>query len=1004
MPRTPHRSAIVLAVLCLASPLLAQTDAPGRLIVEDFEDVSTWRARSVRGVAADAWFAGNQYLASSQLDSRHGSYVGELKYRFADTPHGGAEIILEKERVSRFSAFLQAIEFDVNPKGHDLELSFDLEDANRRAFRTTGVSLQGDGWRMLRLDINAKTVPDFNELTFPAIIRKIRLTSKAGGTGSIFIDDLALVGRVSRAQSLGVVPATCGLYTLPGTPTSLSYRVRNATAAPVSGILAVELHDILGGPALVRSAPFTATAYGDALVTLDEGVLPAGSYVARVDATAAGLAATCVDFAAVFIPNGHRINRASMWFGIQDFNTWQGETETRLHREWLRLLGADLVRIGIDGQTLQPNRGGPACPTDLARMFDDLATDKIDAFVLYSDAFPLWTKPQPAWKGPATDLPAVAEHAAALGAALAAHPNVKYLEFWNEPDLEFFKGTLDQYLGLLETFTPALKGANPGIKVVSAGVTVQHPAEKKGFSRGLLQRPDLFDVAGFHSHGSVADYTMRQDMVQTWMNEKGHAARPVANTEAGSRSAYDAPGALQQAATLVQKIGYAKSRPNSEFYTWFTLQDFWDMDSWADDSMGLVTCDNRPKPSFLAYNELIRRLANTRPIGDVALHPDLTAYAFEDLTDGTLTYLCWPRPGKSAARLWVTAKGDYTRFDMFGREQVMPTSAGPALVNVDRFPIYLKSSRTGDLLAPSSPTESFFEAPEFVSAASTGSTNLPLVIRNRGQAAARLSASVRNASGEEIGRAAKLLGSGVESVLDVPLQLAADTRFRDDNVTLIIACNGDSDRQVTLPLAVHHPYPVARVDDPLAVAAAPTIRLDRAEDVYELAYDPFRAKWAGPDDLALSARLAHDGSSLLLDFDVTDSRHVQNQSPAQMWTQDSLQLAFQNSQGALTEISLGLSNAGPAVWCHESDNAKRKGLWSVPVTVNREGNHTRYSARLPLDYIGLTAPAKDEPAVPFRFAIVVNNDNGQGRVRVMEWFGGVARRKNPDEFGFGLLR
>ncbi len=994
-------SAVSLACLCFSFPgtSVAQAEAPDRLIVEDFEDVATWRARPVRGVAIDAWFSGNQFLAASDSEKHHGSYVGELRYRFGGES-GGHEISLEKERVSRISAFIAAIEFEVNAKGKDLALSFDIEDSNKRVFRTVEIPLQGDGWKTRRLEFNEKNVPKFSELSFPAIIRKLRLTSKRPDSGSIFLDDITLVGRVSRAHRLGIFPVYEGLHTLPGQPVPLTYRLRNATATEASGDLTADIRDITGGPVRQLTASFRVPAAGETFVRLEPGALPPGSYTAQVNASAGELAATYLDFIGVFTPNGTRVNRSRMWFGVQDYIAWQGDFESKLHREWLKLLGADIVRVGIAGERLEPVRGGSACPPELSKMFRDLDEAGIDAFMLYTDAVPAWTKPEPAWKGPPTDYAAFAEHAAHLGAALAKHPNVKYLEFWNEPDLEFFKGEIEDYLKMARVFRPAFKSTAPDIKIISGGVTVLHPAEKKNFSRDMFHHPELFDVAGFHSHGSAVDYARRQKMVEDWMAEK-NGALTLANTEAGSRSAYDSPGALQQAVTLVQKIGYAKSRANSEFYCWFTLQDFWDMDFWADDSMGLVNCDNRPKPSFLAYNELIRRLANTRPLGDIDLHPDLVTYGFVGEQNGTVTYLCWPRPGKSTARLWVSAKGDYTQFDLFGREHPLATAGLPALVSVSRFPLYLQSSLADDRLSIVSPSETFFDVPEYVNSTPSRPTEIPVSIRNRDQAAARFTVHARGEAGELLGRAERLLPSGTEEVLNVPVEVAAGTRFHSQEVALTIASAGDTDRQLTIPVTFRHAYPVRRVTSAGDASTAPVIRLDRQEDVHELAYDPFRPKWRGPEDLSVDARFAHDGKMLFIELDVTDSEHVQSQAPDQLWKQDSVQIGFSTEQGILTEIDLGLSNAGPAIWCGQSSRPGYKGRWDFPVSVQRTGKLTAYRAQVPLERLGLAAG--NGASVPFRFALVVNNDNGQGRIRVMEWFGGIAQRKNPDEFGFGLI-
>lgn len=46
---------------------------------------------------------------------------------------------------------------------------------------------------------------------------------------------------------------------------------------------------------------------------------------------------------------------------------------------------------------------------------------------------------------------------------LAKYPNVQYLEFWNEPDIGFMVGTLDQYLDALKVVRASQQanGAEP---------------------------------------------------------------------------------------------------------------------------------------------------------------------------------------------------------------------------------------------------------------------------------------------------------------------------------------------------------------------------------------------------------------------------------------------------------------------------------------------------------------------------------------------------------------
>lgn len=150
-------------------------------------------------------------------------------------------------------------------------------------------------------------------------------------------------------------------------------------------------------------------------------------------------------------------------------------------------------------------------------------------------------------------------------------PNVQYLEFWNEPDIGFMVGTLDQYLDALKVVRASQQANAPKLKIATGGVTVIHPKEKKNFSRDMYWKgKGLYDVACFHAHGSLRDYSERQELLEKWL-EEGGIDLPVCNTETGDRAATRSIRSSATRSRWVKKIVYAKSR-NTEFYTWFTLQ------------------------------------------------------------------------------------------------------------------------------------------------------------------------------------------------------------------------------------------------------------------------------------------------------------------------------------------------------------------------------------------------------------------------------------------------
>lgn len=972
-----------ISALLLARAVCAQDT----LVVADFEDVGTWRARPAAGVPPEGWFSGNLFLASSDLDKRNGNWVGELRYKFAGEK-GPYRLSLEREKMSRTAVFIKAISFDANAKGSDCSLAFEIEDSRKAKYVTSPVPLAGDTWQSYRLDLNEKTVPGFAKIRFPAVLRRIFLTKATPGTGSIFLDDIALVGRVSSSNLLTIRPVYDSLSHQPGAPVKLAYHVSNASATAQSGEAVLTIGEVRGGPTREFRQRFSIPANGETEIPFSLGTLPEGAWYGQLVLAAEEARASYLDFFGVFEPNGKQVNTQPMLFGVQDMTSWQGESESALHVAWMKMLGVNLTRLGIVGPYLAPHPG-PISNEPLANMLTALGKADIGVLLLYSDAVPDWTQGTVAWRRPPTNWEAFGEHAAETGRWLSGFPNVRFLEFWNEPDVEFFKGTIPEYVGMLEKFSEKFRPAAPNIRLVSPGVTVLHPAEKPGMSKAIIQRPDLYDIAGFHSHGSASDFARRFDMVSGWMKETGQN-RPIANTEAGFRSGYDIPGAMAQALVLVQKITEAKSRPGMEFYIWFTLQDYWDMDQKADDSLGLVTSDNRAKPSFVAYNELIRQLANTTPVGSLDWHQALTTYSFRK-PDGRMVYVCTPRDGRATARLWVKSAAKYTLTDMFGRSTEL--SGDPALVTVSREPIYLAASAPDDPLQPVPPGESFLQIPESLTL--DRDRTLSISIQNPWDAAITVKLTVRTEDGREIGQQeASVPAKGKqEAKIALPSELAPN--FGLATVVVEATATGGHDSRVLMPVEIRSSYPVGKSLD-----AAPPIILDKSGDVVELAYDPFRPAWKGPNDLSADVRFARDEENLILRAVVTDATHVQNEAENALWNGDSLQLAIANTEGQVTELTFGLRNeTQPAVWCSISPNPEHKGVWQLPFTARREDRKTIYEARIPLRDLGLKADGR-----PFRIAFVINNNDGAGRVRYLQWFGGIANHKNPDEFGFAALQ
>ncbi len=144
--------------------------------------------------------------------------------------------------------------------------------------------------------------------------------------------------------------------------------------------------------------------------------------------------------------------------------------------------------------------------------------------------------------------------------------------------------------------------------------------------------------------------------------------------------------------------------------------------------------------------------------------------------------------------------------------------------------------------------------------------------------------------------------------------------------------------------------------------------------------------------------------------DVTDAKHVQNETSPAFGKGDSIQFSFDcDGSGRTvgsTDFIAALTPSGPVLW--KSAAAQVGGdlpaKWTpadAPVAngefaIRRENGHTIYRIRLPWSEL---YPLIYKPERQLRFALVVNNNNGTERESCREWAGGIEGQRNPAFYG-----
>lgn len=952
-----------------------------RLILEDFADAGTWRQSSSQNATPGTWFAADHCLSGVPESSREDGFAGKLIFDFKDAKPGRLEFL--RAKTAQTEVFADAVTFDADTAGLPCRLGVVLQDLNGKKFATSLLDIGGQGWKSYRLELNAKTIKDFKKIAFPVKLMRLVFSTSHAGKGSIMIDDLAFTGAVSKKRKLNIFPITARLDNPPDQPFNIAYRLANAAPQPVSGKLTIVVKDFQDRTVHSGELPVAIPAQGRKTVTASLPSLPIGAYYAELKLNAGGFNTSYTDWFNVFTANNGRLNRHKMWFGIQDTDIWNGEYERRLHGEWLKLLGADLVRFGMTGGRMESGETDGFAAT--ARFLDNLQKNDLLICLSYCENSPAYVRSKNDHRSIPDKMPEFQSHLRKIFTFLKKYPNVRYFEWWNEPDIGFLNSSFSEYLASLKTLYTVAKSIAPNILITTGGVTVIHPKEKKNFSRDMYQQgKGFYDIACFHAHGSLSNYVTRNEKVEEWL-KAAKVDVPLCNTETGERSSYNVDTIKRQAEVLVKKITYAKSR-NTDFYIWFTIQDYWDMDFEADDSFGLVTSDNRAKPSFAAYNELIRQLANTDRGEKITVVKGVDTYRFVNPAAGEEVLVCWPAVSGVRSSFALTGTGNVKVSDMFGRAQTIDATGGLVLVPVDATPCYVRYPRNAFKPAP---------APIVQDGLAAGSAGNTAVIRLK----------LRNTFGTDAvfelvaGTTEKVktaLAAGKEEVATLTVPIPAQQKNGIISLVLKAVITAGPQRiDQQLPISVNVCYPVVRQN-----MKPENIVIDNLAQVNELSFDPAIPKWRGPQDLSASLNAVSDGKNLLFAVDVTDDRHILTNNPENAWRDDSLQMGFANLNGGHTDLTISGKDGKGTVWCHLSIKPDLAGAWKVPVAVNHVNGRTQYRFSLPLANLGIEAKA----GTVFRFAFLVNENDGQGRVRWIEWNSGIGRSKNPDEFGWGVLK
>jgi len=187
-------------------------------------------------------------------------------------------------------------------------------------------------------------------------------------------------------------------------------------------------------------------------------------------------------------------------------------------------------------------------------------------------------------------------------------------------------------------------------------------------------------------------------------------------------------------------------------------------------------------------------------------------------------------------------------------------------------------------------------------------------------------------------------------------------------------------------------------------ARATVCRLNEARQFRSLGKG---ATWEGPQDLSGRLRFLWDDKGLYLAMEVEDDVFSNPKQDAALWQQDGLQLLIDPCRGSAEkggkyDYSLGLGQKGPQAWCHLAPagmpGGEAKDVVVAAQPIGKAGGIV-YEVFFPWSRLAPFAPAV---GANLGLAVVLNEDDGDGRASFLTWFGDI-QTKQIDAVGDVIL-
>jgi hypothetical protein len=160
--------------------------------------------------------------------------------------------------------------------------------------------------------------------------------------------------------------------------------------------------------------------------------------------------------------------------------------------------------------------------------------------------------------------------------------------------------------------------------------------------------------------------------------------------------------------------------------------------------------------------------------------------------------------------------------------------------------------------------------------------------------------------------------------------------------------------------------------------------------------------YGGESDLDGELWVTHDDEQLYLTATIQDETHYQEEVGQNIWRGDSIQFGIAPLRGdTFDEVNIALTPEGPQVYRTSQPVQTQSGYLeaaTVDVVRDEAAETTTYEVAIPWDALR-ASPEHDA----FRTAIIVNDNDGEGREGYIWWGADIGSSKNVDPFVTGQL-